>query len=73
MTDPPKRRIGRPPRPDGVDPARGVRVPEPRWQQFKQDTDQFGTNPSKAINDFIAWFNYEPGAKRPKRPERTEP
>lgn len=72
MTDPPRRRIGRPPRPDGLDPVRGVRVPEERWQQFKEAAETACTDRSKAINEFAAWFTREPGAKLPKRPARTE-
>lgn len=73
MSEPPKRPVGRPPRPDGLDPIRGVRIPDDRWQQFKDAAEAAGVDRSKAINDFIAWYTREPGTKRPTRPERTEP
>jgi hypothetical protein len=62
----PKRKPGRPK--TGVDPARGVRVPDPRWDRFDTATKAAGTDRARVLNDFIAWYVHEPEAKRPNRP-----
>lgn len=67
MGEEPKRRPGRPA--TGVDPVRGVRIPDKRWQKFDETTKAAGTDKSKAVNDFVGWFNREDGAKLPKRPD----
>ena len=46
-----------------------ARVPLPRWDRFDAATQEQGTDRSKVINEFIAWYNREPGAKLPKRPD----
>jgi len=39
-----------------------------RWKRFAQTTAEMNSDRSKVINEFIAWYNREPGAKLPKRP-----
>lgn len=65
----PKRRPGRPSTGQDPDPVRGIRVPDARWNQFDAATKATGTDKSKAANALFAWFNREPGAKLPKRPD----
>lgn len=65
-----KRKPGRPA--TGVDPVRGVRVPDKRWRKFDEDTKTAGTDRSKAVNDFIGWYVREDGAKLPKRPAEED-
>jgi len=50
-----------------------VRIDHERWDRFEAAAKAIDTDRSKLINDFVAWFIREPGAKAPKRPERTEP
>lgn len=50
-----------------------VRIDHERWERFETVANQADTDRSKLINDFVAWYTREPGAKLPKRPERTEP
>lgn len=45
-----------------------IRIDPERWGQFEKGAAAVGTDRSKVINDFIAWYNHEPGAKRPTRP-----
>jgi hypothetical protein len=66
MDEIPKRRPGRPA--TGVDPVRGVRIPDKRWEKFDEATQAAGTDRSKAVNDFVCWYVREDGAKMPKRP-----
>jgi hypothetical protein len=46
-----------------------IRVDEDRWNQFGETADTAGTDRSKILNEFIAYYNREPGAKPPKRPD----
>lgn len=47
---------------------RSVRVPDPRWERFGELTG----NRAEVLNAFMAWFNREPGAKLPKRPDPVD-
>jgi hypothetical protein len=71
-TEKPKRGPGRPRKdPDEVVdpvPIRGVRIPGKRWDNLKKATEAAGTDRSKVINDWAAWYTHEDGAKRPNRP-----
>lgn len=44
------------------------RLPRLRWEAFGDKTRSVGTDRSKALNEMVAWYNREPGAKLPKRP-----
>lgn len=46
-----------------------ARVPKDRWDRFETNTAQVGSDRSKVLNEFIAWYNREAGAKLPKRPD----
>lgn len=51
-------------------PHRPMRVPQGRW-------DAFGAlvgvrQRTRIVNEFIAWYVGEPGAKLPKRPKLSE-
>lgn len=53
--------------PDTFTKHRPIRVAKPRW-------DAFGLlvgprSRAKIVNEFIAWYIREPGAKLPKRPD----
>lgn len=71
MTEP-KRKPGRPPAGRDPHPVRGVRIPDTRWDKFGNATNTMGTTKSEVINDFVAWYVHEHGAKRPTRPEPAE-
>jgi hypothetical protein len=49
-------------------PNRVIRVPDDRWRRFGELTDAAGTDRSKAVNAFVAWYCLEPGAELPERP-----
>jgi hypothetical protein len=43
-------------------------MPAERWQRLGEATEHVGTDRTKVINDFAAWYTHEDGAKRPNRP-----
>ncbi len=58
------------PLPETHTPHRMVRISDDRW-------DRFGLlaglrERSRVINEFVAWYNGEPGAKLPKRPKPVD-
>lgn len=61
-----KRRPGRPA--TGQDPNQNLRMSKDRWDNLGQAAERAGTNRSRVINDFAAWYTHEPGATRPNRP-----
>lgn len=63
MTD--KRKIGRPA--TGRDPVRSVRMPEERWEALGKKAKDAGTDRAKVVNDLVAWYVGEDGAKLPER------
>jgi hypothetical protein len=68
MTEP-KRRPGRPSTGRDPDVGRSVRVPKRRWDKAAETAAKAGTNRSAGINQFLAWWNGEPDAALPERPE----
>lgn len=58
------------PLPDTHTPHRMVRVPDPRWTAFGALAGL--RERSRVINEFIAWYVGEPGAKMPKRPKPVD-
>jgi hypothetical protein len=49
---------------------RQIRIPNERWERFDELAEP---TRAKVVNDFIAWFNREPGAKLPRRPRPDVP
>lgn len=47
-------------------PHRPIRVPQGRWDTFGALVGM--RERARVVNEFIAWFNREPGAKLPQRP-----
>jgi hypothetical protein len=45
-----------------------ARVPKERWDRFEETTSEAESDRSKVLNEFIAWYNREPGSKMPRRP-----
>jgi hypothetical protein len=55
-------------------PACGLRsVPPDRWEAFKRNTKRAGSDRSTEVNEFMRWYNHEPGAKPPTRPPQLLP
>lgn len=48
-------------------PVRSIRMDEERWARLGGEAGPRGR--SALINDLVAWYLREPGAKQPKRPE----
>ena len=67
MTEP-KRRPGRPKSDTPPDPDHNVRMSTDRWKRLGEATQRAGTDRTKALNDYAAWYTHEDGAKRPNRP-----
>jgi hypothetical protein len=44
------------------------RLPRLRWAIFGDRARSAGTDRSKVLNEMVAWYNREPGARLPKRP-----
>lgn len=62
--------MGRPPKPeDEVAEVQNVRVPKARWVKLAEEAERAGTNRSRLLNAFAAWYTREPGAKAVKRPD----
>lgn len=64
--EPPKRGPGRPK--TGQTPGHNVPMPHDRWQRLGEAANAAGSDRTKVLNRFAAWFTHEPGAKRPERP-----
>jgi hypothetical protein len=54
---------------EGKAPHRTMRVERDLWLPFGVNCERVNTDMSSAVREFIAWFNREPGAKLPKRPD----
>ncbi|MCW6003814.1 hypothetical protein K1W54_04355 [Micromonospora sp. CPCC 205371] len=54
---------------EGKTPHRTIRVDHDPWLPFGANCERAGTDRSHALVEFIRWFNREPGAKLPKRPD----
>lgn len=54
---------------EGKTPHRTIRVEAVHWEPFGDNAKRVGEDRSSVLNQFIAWFNREPGAKMPKRPD----
>jgi hypothetical protein len=50
--------------------GRNIRIRDDRWERFGELAPK-KPGRSELINDFIAWYVREPGAKLPKRPDAT--
>ena len=57
---------------EGKTPHRTIRCEDDRWDGFRQAAAQSGSDGTKVLNQFMAWFQHEPGAKLPKRPDITD-
>lgn len=55
------------PLPDTHTPHRMIRIPDLRWNRFGALVGL--RDRSRVINEFVAWYNGEPGAKCPKPPK----
>lgn len=65
--------MGRPPKPDDeVAAVQNVRVPKGRWTKLAEEAERAGTNRSKVLNDFAAWYVREPGSKAVRRPDAPQ-
>lgn len=51
-------------------PPRQIRIGD-AWYDFDAAAKAMDTERAALIRDFIDWYLREPGAKLPKRPERT--
>lgn len=66
MTSPKRNPGGRPA--TGETPSQSVRISDARWEAADHGARAVGSDRAKVINQLLAWFNREPGAKLPKRP-----
>lgn len=58
---------------EGRTPHRTIRVEDDPWEPFKENAKRVDSDASDVLRVFMAWFNREPGAKMPKRPEGRLP
>ncbi|GIH76118.1 hypothetical protein Plo01_25470 [Planobispora longispora] len=49
-------------------PKHGVRTPDERWKAFGANAQRQGTDRTKLLNAFMAWYNREEGVELPERP-----
>lgn len=56
--------------PETHTPHRMVRIPDVRWNQFGLLVGM--RERSRVINEFVAWYVGEPGAKLPRRPKPVD-
>ncbi|MDH2425812.1 hypothetical protein [Sphaerisporangium sp. TRM90804] len=49
-------------------PKQNMRIPTDRWKAFANSAAKMATDRTKIVNQFIAWYNREPGAELPHRP-----
>lgn len=54
-------------------PQRAIRVPDERWEATGSAAVVVGANRSEIVNDLLAWWLRERGAKPPKRPPVSAP
>lgn len=54
---------------DNSTPLRAMRIPDERWAAADRAARRLGTDRTKLVNQFLAWFTREPGAKPVKRPD----
>lgn len=59
------------PNPENHTPVRPVRIPDHIWARFGEVAGD--RRRSALINEFIAWYTGQPGAKMPKRPDPKTP
>lgn len=52
--------------PENHTPQRPIRVSDERWEAFGAIVG--GRSRAKVVNEFIAWYTREPGARLPARP-----
>jgi hypothetical protein len=45
-----------------------VRVPDPVWDAISAAAETAGIDNSKLVNQILAWWTGQPGAKLPERP-----
>jgi hypothetical protein len=50
-----------------------IRIPWARWSRFARAAKAIGSDRAKVVNELVAWFMREPGAKLPERPPVVEP
>ncbi|WP_143254520.1 hypothetical protein [Amycolatopsis azurea] len=62
-----KRKPGRPA--TGQTPARSIKMPDERWKNLGKAAERAGSDRSKVLNDFAAWYTDEEDAELPVRPE----
>lgn len=55
-----------------VTKERKVRVTDDAWEDFMDDAHRAGSNASRVLNAFIAWYTRVPGADLPDRPPPLE-
>lgn len=60
-----------PPIPETHTPPRQIRIGA-RWLDFAKAASTVGVTRAAIVNEFIAWYLREPGAKLPKRPDRED-
>lgn len=53
-------------------PKHGVRTPTVRWDAFGAAATKQGSDRTKILNQFMAWYAREAGAELPERPTVTE-
>lgn len=51
-------------------PPRQIRIGD-EWYDFDDAAKAMGTERATLIREFITWYLREPGARLPKRPERS--
>lgn len=50
-------------------PNHTVRIPDERWIAVDETAREAGTDRPTVVNDLLAWYVNEKGAKLPKRPQ----
>ena len=57
--------------PDQRKDGHTIRVPKhQRWDAFVENTGRRDSNPTSVVNQFMAWYNHEPGSVLPQRPPK---
>lgn len=51
---------------------RSMRIPDDTWHPAMATARREGTSAGELCREFLDWYLRKPGAKLPKRPNRTE-
>ena len=54
---------------EGKTPVRTLRAENHEWGQFGKNTKRAGADRTTVLRQFMRWYNHEPGAELPQRPD----